>query len=62
MTEKDLVIEAVKELPDQSTFKEILEHLAIFQAIRRGEQAADAGKVVSHEEVKKRVATWISGL
>jgi predicted transcriptional regulator len=60
MSNKEIVIEAVRGLPDEATFEDILEHLATVAAIRRGEQAADAGKVVSHEEVKQRVASWIS--
>lgn len=60
MSDKETVIEVVRELPEQATFSEILEHLAIVAAIRRGEQAAAAGKLISHEEVKKRVAAWLS--
>lgn len=52
MSNKEAAIEAVRELPDEATFEDILEHIAILAAIRRGEEAADAGRVISHEEVK----------
>jgi len=55
MSNKELVIEAVRELSDEATLEEILEQIAILAAIRRGEDAADAGRVVSHEEIKKRL-------
>ena len=57
---KEAVIETVRELPDDVSLEDILEQIAIFEAIRRGEEAADAGRVVPHEEVKKRVASWIT--
>jgi predicted transcriptional regulator len=59
MSNKDVVLEAVRELPDEATFDGILEHIAILAAVQRGEEASAAGKVVSHEELKKRVARWI---
>jgi len=56
MSNKDLVIETIRKLPEDATLDEICEEIAILAAIRRGEEAADAGKVVPHEEVKKRFA------
>ena len=55
MSSKDTVIEAVKGLPEETSFDDIVEHLATLAAIRRGEQAADAGQVISHEDLKKEV-------
>jgi predicted transcriptional regulator len=60
MSDKDIVIEAVRKLPESATLNEISEEIAILAAIKRGEQAADEGRVVSHEEVKKRFAAWSS--
>jgi predicted transcriptional regulator len=57
MSNKDLVIEAVRELPDEASLEEIAERIAILAAVRRGEEAADAGQVVPHEAVKARIAT-----
>lgn len=59
MSHKQLVIEAVKELPDNSSFEEILEHLAILASICQGQDDAKAGRVIAHEEMKKQVASWI---
>jgi predicted transcriptional regulator len=60
MSNKEAVIEVVRELPDEASFEEIIEQITILAAIRRGEEAADAGRVIPHEEVKKRMARWIS--
>lgn len=58
MTDKELVINTLKKLPEETSIEQILEEIEIFVAIRRGEAVADAGRVISHEEVKKIVATW----
>ena len=60
MTNKQITIEAVRELSDDATLEEIAERVAILAAIREGEQAADEGRVISHEEVKRRMAKWTS--
>lgn len=60
MSNKEAVIETVRELPDDVSLEDILERIAILAAIRRGEEAGDAGRVIPHEEVKKRVASWIT--
>lgn len=60
MTDKDLVIDALRKLPEEISIEQILEEIQILAAIRRGEQAADAGKVIPHEDVKGMVAKWTS--
>ena len=60
MSNKQVVIEAIRKLPEEATFQEIGDEIAMLAAIRRGEEAADEGRVVSHEEVKRKVASWIS--
>ena len=60
MSNKEIVIEAIRQLPEQVTFEEIAEEVAILAAIQKGEADADAGRTIPHEEVKKRLQTWIS--
>jgi predicted transcriptional regulator len=45
-------------MPERATIDQILEKLAILAAIRRGEEAADQGKVISHAAMKKRARSW----
>ena len=58
MSAKELVLKTVRTMSDTMTIEEILEELAILAAIRRGEDAAEAGKVISHDDMKKRVKSW----
>ena len=58
--EKALALEALERMPDSVTLEDICDELAILAAIRRGEADAAAGRVVSHEDVKRRSSTWTS--
>jgi predicted transcriptional regulator len=60
MSNKEAVIEALRDLPEEASFEAIIEHLLTLAAIRRGEEDADAGRVVPHDEIKKRIASWIT--
>ena len=60
MNDKDVVIETVRKMSEAATLGQIIEEIAILAAIRRGEEAADAGRVTPHEEVRKKLASWIS--
>ena len=60
MTNKALVIETVRSLSETLTLDEISEEVALLAAIRKGEEAAEAGRVVPHEEVRRMVASWTS--
>ena len=58
MSDKQRVIDAVQRMSETATLSEISESVAILAAIRRGEAAADAGQVVTHEEVRRRSVSW----
>ena len=60
MSNKELVIEVLRGLPEEVTLEEISEEIAILATIRRGEADVAAGRVFSQDEVKERSATWIS--
>jgi predicted transcriptional regulator len=60
MTDKQLVIDAVSRLPDATPIEAIQEEVEILAAIRRGQEAADAGHVTPHDQVKKLMAQWSS--
>jgi predicted transcriptional regulator len=60
MSDKQQILEAVQRMSETATLEEISEAIAILAAIRRGEAAADAGQVITHEEVKRRSASWTS--
>lgn len=60
MSDKEMVIEAVRQLSEHVSIEEIVEEIAILAAIQKGERDANAGRVVSHDDVKKRLESWIS--
>ena len=60
MSNKEIVIETIRQLPEHMTIEEIAEEIALLAGIRRGLQDIEAGRTVPHDEVKKRLQTWIS--
>jgi prevent-host-death family protein len=46
-------------LVDVETFEGLNEKLAVLETISRGERAVEAGRVLSHEAAKKRMARWL---
>jgi predicted transcriptional regulator len=60
MSDKQPIMEAIRSLPDEATSERILEEVALLTALRRGLRDLNAGRVVPHEEVKRRVKQWLS--
>lgn len=51
---KQRLLEAVQQLPADATVEDAMERLYFLAKIERGIADAEAGRVVSHEEVKTR--------
>ena len=58
MTDKQTALSVLQRMPESATLDEISDELAILAAIRRGEAAAEAGRTVTHDEVKQRSVSW----
>jgi hypothetical protein len=58
MTDKQLVLDTVHKLPDDTPLEKISEEIEFLVAVQQGLKALDEGRVVSHEDVKARVASW----
>lgn len=54
-TARDLILEALQDLPSDATFDDAIERLVFLAKIDAGLAELDAGKGVSHEEVKQRL-------
>jgi predicted transcriptional regulator len=52
---KDAARQIIEHLPEQATWDDIMYELYVKQKIETGLQAADEGRVVSHEEAKRRL-------
>lgn len=57
---KEIVEEILEQLPDDTTLEEVQYRLFVRQKIEQGLADVDAGKVVSHEEAKRRMQKWLS--
>lgn len=54
-TTKERVLEAVQQLPADATVEQAMERLYFIAKVEEGLRQAEAGKLVSHEDVKRRV-------
>ncbi len=59
MSTKEAVLQLVENLPDDVTVEDIQYHLYVLERIRAGQEAADAGETIPHEEVIREIAQWI---
>jgi predicted transcriptional regulator len=60
MTEKEMVLEAVRELPDDCSIDEIADHIEFLAAVQKGLDQLDRGEGIPHEEIKKQLASWLT--
>jgi predicted transcriptional regulator len=58
-TAKQRAIKAIQILPDDSSYEDIMERLYFMQKVETGLKDVEEGRVVSHEEVKKRLSKWL---
>jgi predicted transcriptional regulator len=60
MTQKQLVLEAIKEMPDDAPLSEIVERIEFLAAVQKGLDQLDRGEGIPHEEVKRQLAAWLA--
>ena len=60
MTPKQKTIQALGTLPDDSSYEDLQEEVKILAALEEAEGDVRNGRVVSHEEAKRRLAEWTS--
>ena len=58
MTVKEKMAEIINELPDDSTYDEILRELAFRRMVERGLKDSTEGKTVSNDEMERRIKSW----
>jgi predicted transcriptional regulator len=59
MTEKEIVLETIRSLPDDCTLDEIAERITFMAAVQKGLDELDRGEGIPHEEIKKQLASWL---
>ena len=60
MSNKELVIDLVRRLPDQATLMEIAKEIEFVAGVREGLAQLDRGEGVPLEEVKQQLSSWIT--
>jgi predicted transcriptional regulator len=60
MTHKERALEAIAHLPDDCSLEDILEKVRFLAVVQDGLDALDRGDKISHDEVKKKFASWAS--
>src|SRR5437870_1624717 len=60
MTEKEIVLETIRELPDNCSIDEIAERIEFLAAVQKGLDQLDRGEGIPHEEIKKQLASWLT--
>ena len=60
MSDKQLALDAIERLPENASLDVIAERLDFLAAIRKGLDQIERGETISHDEVKRQLATWLS--
>jgi predicted transcriptional regulator len=59
MTEKERILNLIQQLPDSVTTDDVMHELYVKAVLDRSGADEAAGRVVPHEEVKKRFSRWL---
>ncbi len=60
MTEKEIVLKAVRALPDDSSIDDIADRIEFLAAVQKGLDQLDRGEGIPHDEIKKQLASWLT--
>jgi predicted transcriptional regulator len=60
MTPKQKTLQVLGTLPDDASYEQLQEEVEILAALEEAESDIREGRVVSHEEAKRRLAQWTS--
>lgn len=62
MRVKQAVRDLLDKLPDDCSLEEVLYHLYVLQRLSQGESEADAGELVTHDQVQRELRRrWLLG-
>jgi predicted transcriptional regulator len=60
MTQKELVLDAIGELPNDASLDEIADRVEFLAAIQKGLDQLDRDEGIPHEELKRQLASWLT--
>jgi len=58
MTVKEKMADIINELPDDSTYDEILRELAFRRMVERGLKNSSEERTISNDEMERRIKSW----
>ena len=53
--EKQRILKLIEELPNDASIEDVMEKVYFHEVVNRGLEDIAAGRIVSHEEVKRRL-------
>ena len=59
MTTKEIAIQTIAKLPDDTTWNEIQERIDFIVGVRKGLSELDEEKGIPHQRVKEEFAEWL---
>ena len=60
MTEKEIVLETIRALPDDCSIDEIAERIEFMATMQKGLDQLDRGEGIPHDKVKRQLASWLT--
>jgi hypothetical protein len=60
MSDRQVILEAVQQMPEQASAQEILNELLLLETIRERIEKNPQGKGLAAEELLKQVSSWVT--
>ncbi len=60
MSVKQLALDAIQQLPEDAKMADVQEEIAMLAAIEEAEADVQAGRLIPHAEVVKKLQQWIT--
>jgi hypothetical protein len=60
MSDRDFVLEAIQEMPETASLREIADELQIMAAVRERLQKNPEARGISAEELLRQVSSWVT--
>ncbi|RYD43960.1 MAG: hypothetical protein EOP85_09745 [Verrucomicrobiaceae bacterium] len=60
MSTKELAMETIRDLPENTSWREIEERIHFLAAIEKARDEVRRGEVVPHEDVRNLLGEWLS--
>ena len=58
-TAKEQITQLIQQLPDDSSYDEIVRELAFHAMIERGLKSSDEERTISNDQMRARINTWL---